>query len=569
VPRTSQLLFLAALLSAATLGCSKPAAPPISPVAKATAAANIAKKTKSSEAEQTQPPPVTSEGQEKTTEQPDPPPSEPSVASASPKSPAPSPQPPTPPPPAPPERIALLTPGGPLLVDVRLDVDGQSHAHGIEQQLDKLIAAADTDKDERPTWKELLANADFMKSPLANAENATSKQTYDWADQYDLNDNDLVERGEGAAWLGRDAGRSARAFSVRSTRTLRPEPSATSRLWPLLDTDADGRMSAVEIRDAAKSLLALDANDDQTLSAQELLPLRDQLMAADGDANYGRTNSEHFAALHLEPDEDPARLEYLLSDLYSPGQDLTPASFPAVARLGEELDADDDDWISRSELEQLLKLKPHLELSVSFHKTEAPGGREATVTMDQQSAELIVVSQSPSRIILSLAGMPIILSAHELTAGYMPQQTAMYGAVTGDQIRLLVHDQTDAVFAELDANSDARLSERELKAIRHRLRARDVNGDGDLADEELPYSMIVAFVRGEAANEQGFYVPATPAIAASGPQPPTWFTRADLNADGEISRREFLGAPDQLSNLDLSRDGFITPDEATETSAAP
>jgi hypothetical protein len=82
--------------------------------------------------------------------------------------------------------------------------------------------------------------------------------------------------------------------------------------------------------------------------------------------------------------------------------------------------------------------------------------------------------------------------------------------------------------------------------------------------------MIVAFIRGEAAAEQSFYVPASaPASSASGAAPPKWFNHADLNADGEISRREFLGTPDHFSAADLSRDGYITPDEAAQTSAAP
>src|SRR5687768_1172411 len=90
------------------------------------------------------------------------------------------------------ERVAILTPGGPLLIDVRFTVDGHAHTHGVDAQLDQLIAAADTNDDKRATWKELLANDEFLKTPLANAANATGQQKYQWANQYDLNDNDLV-----------------------------------------------------------------------------------------------------------------------------------------------------------------------------------------------------------------------------------------------------------------------------------------------------------------------------------------------------------------------------------------
>jgi hypothetical protein len=457
-------------------------------------------------------------------------------------------------------------------MEVHLLVDGHDYSQDFDAQLDKVLAAADTNEDDRCTWEELLANAAFLKTPLANAENATGVQKKKWAEDYDLNDNDYVEPDEAAAWLGRDSGRSARAFSVRSTRAYRPDPRSTSRLWPLIDADNDGKLSAVEIRDTTDALLALDANDDLMINAAELVPLRDQLLAADGEMAPGRTNTEHYAALHLEPDEDVSRLEYLLNDLYSPRQDLSPSSFPALTRLGDELDANSDDWLERDELAALLKVDPHLEISVAFGKTDAPDASAATVRIDKQAPEVSLVAQTaPGRIIISVGGTRIILSAHDLAPGASAGPVA-YGPQAGsrNQIRLLAHDQSDAVFGELDANADARLSERELKTVRDRLAARDADQDRQLADNELPYSMIVAFVRGEAANEQSFYVPASPpASAASGLAPPEWFTHADLNSDGEISRREFLGSTDQFSQVDLSRDGYIDAAEAGETSVAP
>ncbi|HEX6961569.1 MAG TPA: hypothetical protein VF175_06860 [Lacipirellula sp.] len=559
-----------AFLVVAVVGCSKQSAAPTTPVAKATPAAN----------KQAQPKPKPAKAEPEPTEPETLPTTEELEPTANLK--------PTP------QRIALLTPGGPLLVDVYLTIDGHGYAQALDAQLDTVIAAADADDDDRPTWKELLANKEFLESPLAGAQNATARQKRDWADLYDLNDNDLVDRDEAAAWIGRNSGRSAKAFSVRSTRSARPDPRATSRLWPLLDKDRDGKLSAIETRDASQSLLALDANDDLMLSAQELLPLRDQLMAADGDTAYGRTNTEHFAALHLEEGDDPARLEYLLNDLYAPRQDLTPASFPALPRLGEQLDANSDNWLDREELAKLRTINAHLQLTVSFgsekpaEKTDPAAGKPArrgpgdqvwsrlngtpTIQITADADDITILSESsPVRKTISLGGTPITISAHDLAGASLPSQPGyMASGADANMIRLLAHDRTDAVFAEIDANADARLSEREIKSVRDRLLSRDANQDRALADEELPYSMIVAFIRGEAAGEQSFYVPASsPAPSTSGLAPPPWFTDADLNADGEISRREFLGTADHFSGVDLSRDGYITADEAAQTSAAP
>ena len=43
---------------------------------------------------------------------------------------------------------------------------------------------------------------------------------------------------------------------------------------------------------------------------------------------------------------------------------------------------------------------------------------------------------------------------------------------------------------------------------------------------------------------------------------PAWFYRMDLNLDGDVSAREFLGTRDQFRKLDTDHDGLIDPNEA-------
>jgi hypothetical protein len=131
------------------------------------------------------------------------------------------------------------------------------------------------------------------------------------------------------------------------------------------------------------------------------------------------------------------------------------------------------------------------------------------------------------------------------------------------QVRLMVHDQSDALFQDLDANADGRLGEREIAFCSQRLAERDRNDDGTLAGDEFPYSMIAAILLAEPANEQSFYVPPAPASdGKGGTSVPAWFTHADLNADGDVSRREFVGSPEQFDRLDADNDGYIAPAES-------
>jgi hypothetical protein len=82
-----------------------------------------------------------------------------------------------------------------------------------------------------------------------------------------------------------------------------------------------------------------------------------------------------------------------------------------------------------------------------------------------------------------------------------------------------------------------------------------------LAAGELRYSMVVAFLRGEAEQEQSFYVP-TFVAPANVAQAPSWFAKADFNSDGDISRREFLGSFERFDAVDQDEDGYISRDEA-------
>jgi hypothetical protein len=125
----------------------------------------------------------------------------------------------------------------------------------------------------------------------------------------------------------------------------------------------------------------------------------------------------------------------------------------------------------------------------------------------------------------------------------------------------MVHDQADPLFEELDANADGRLGERELASAPQRLLQRDTNGDGQLAGSELPHSMIVAFLVGENPSEQSFYVPQS-MTATGATETPAWFAHADLNGDGDVSAREFLGSAARFAMLDANRDGYIAADEA-------
>jgi Ca2+-binding EF-hand superfamily protein len=341
-------------------------------------------------------------------------------------------------------------------------------------------------------------------------------------------------------------------------------PRATSQEWSLIDRDEDGQLTKEEMARSSARLLSLDADDDRILTPAEMATLREQLQAASGRRMYVGADASHYAAIHLEPDLDSERLSYLLSDLYAPQQDLGPNSFSALSVAYGKLDANGDGWFDEDELRSIRTIDPHVRLKVAFEDPSEKRPGTATIEVETLTTEVSVAAQpTADRAVLSIGGSRLILSAHALTPPADAEANNMPTRAT-DQIRLMVHDQVDALFEELDANADGRLGEREIEYCTQRLSERDQNGDGQLSGDEFPYSMIVAFLVGESASERSFYVPPSAALpAAKGDKPLLpWFARADLNGDGDVSRREFLGSIEQFDQLDADKDGYIAAREA-------
>lgn len=454
------------------------------------------------------------------------------------------------------ERLLLLMPGGPLVVDVWITIAGRPHREGFGEIVDAAWQAGDTNGDGRKTWKEWRANESYFNQ-LALQQPPSDRQLEDWVETYDQNKDRRIQRHEITAWLGRDAGRSAAALTLRSSRTRSAGGATGSRLWTLLDVDSSGGLSAQELERASRVLWSLDANDDRILVDSELATLEEQL-AQDGTNRVRATRvRRRHAALHFGAHFDQGRLGYLLADMYSPRQSITPASFADLPELFEELD-DGDEWLGDNDFARLATIEPHLRLALSFSDKPDEQAKIETMDLSPRAAKLILLAEpSPERVVLELGASRLVLSAHDLSG---PTGTAE--ELRRSQTQLMVHDQGDAMFDFVDANSDGRLGEREVETAAERLLARDTDADGMVVGDNLPYTLVAAFQRGEDPSAKNFYVPDSPASRSETSEAPAWFTAADFNADGDLSPREFIGPPQAFDQLDANDDGFVDAAEA-------
>lgn len=148
----------------------------------------------------------------------------------------------------------------------------------------------------------------------------------------------------------------------------------------------------------------------------------------------------------------------------------------------------------------------------------------------------------------------------EIVAFLSQQQAALRG-----QIHAKAEDREDALFLALDANGDERLDGQEIDGAPQRLAKFDADGDGELVGDEIPAAMIVGLARGSLQNVDALFVPPVALAPPPGKESPLWFTRMDTSGDRVISRREFLGTPEQFQTLDANKDGFV---DAAEAAAA-
>ena len=134
---------------------------------------------------------------------------------------------------------------------------------------------------------------------------------------------------------------------------------------------------------------------------------------------------------------------------------------------------------------------------------------------------------------------------------------------------LSIGDRGQCLFELLDTNSDRQLSVREMRAAWSNVARWDANKDGSLAKDEVPRHLRVALCAGIPVRSRLFDLEEEPAdtVTASKKAGPLWFQRMDVNGDGDVSRREWLGTDEDFRRIDTDGDGLISLDEAIEADA--
>lgn len=426
------------------------------------------------------------------------------------------------------QRVLLILPSGPLLVELALSIDEQpfagpdapSDAFAVQGQA---FLAGRTDGSQLRQLLDTDGNGSFSDAEIDAAPARLRSR--------DADDNDVVTLTE-IAGFGLERLADARAMGTEETIVALDASTDWDRLRESLAArfDDDEQLPVTAFRLVRRWAETLDADRDGDLSADEL----EQLSSIDA----------------------PLALDVAL------GTRTRLRETVVVAHVAEELKR-----IARVDR-----------------------GADGKVLIDLLSARIEIIAPNPKPKPRSFAGQATAyvanfdkdkngyLEAKEVTDPALAAQFAMWdadqnGHVYAEEIRAALEKadlpnwqkvsvaallQGADLFAALDDDGDQKLGRREIDGAVARLQ--------DAAFDEQQ-TLRLAIARG---NETYRYLSkgTTPLSsrlrtgASASEEGPGWFAHMDTNRDGDVSQREFLGTPEQFSKLDANGDAFIDRLEA-------
>ena len=463
------------------------------------------------------------------------------------------------------ERIVVFAPQNPLIVELRLSIDGQPHVRALEQLVERALELADTDGDGRAMWSELTASPRFKYGQFGNLPIDGDNGPKQIVERYDIDRDGVIDNTELPRFLTRNAGGS-RPFSIRGMVDDSPSGRRETPLWQLLDADDDGRLSAEEIATAAGRLRSRDADDDEILSAGEMLPPSASMA---GEMMRTRRRGGREGARLLGPHAQWDGVRTSLEEQYALGGALDDDDFPLTPTLFPLLDASGDGRLQRKEFERLNDAPPDVILAVNLRTVAAPAA-----TISEQAAE--GAGETPTEAAAeepaAAADEPMPPRIELVSFGEQLQGDKSATPLSGDRLllqaagsTLLIYlndtlaaanyaQQAEQGLVRFDADKNGYLEASEVneqaQATVGRFEAVDTDEDGKVYAGE-----IAAWL------EQQQQALRSQVHARVEGKPDSLRETLDRNGDGRLDAREIDGAAERLRSLDANGDGEVDLDE--------
>ncbi|HXG11048.1 MAG TPA: EF-hand domain-containing protein [Gemmataceae bacterium] len=334
-----------------------------------------------------------------------------------------------------------------------------------------------------------------------------------------------------------------------------PPPSAdglNTALFRLLDTDEDGKLSKEELAAAPTVLLRLDADDDEIIVPQEVMPGSNPLEAAQQAVERvemaRRVSNPIFRAIN--PGESPTDLVRQLLARYgrggeTPARKLTRKASGLDDETFNHLDKDNDGALDSEELARFARRPPDIELAVNLGRVDA---KEAPIDLVQPQGRPMPLTANLHKskegsVFFDLGTTRLDFRAAGLGRGPLPLPN--------------IREAYKMQFAAADKDNNGYLDMNEARQGRFfatLFKLMDQDGDGMLYQKE----MLAYLDQMQALQAKALACCVSMSVSDQGRG---LFDLFDSNRDGRLGMRELRNAVNLVASLDRDGDGQVGKDE--------
>ncbi|MGN6544349.1 MAG: hypothetical protein ACTHK7_04825 [Aureliella sp.] len=260
-------------------------------------------------------------------------------------------------------RLVLLAPGGPRLVELRVNVAGRDLAEGFADATESLAEELDFRFDSPISWDALLEKPLVRSGWLGNLV-PSFEQRAELLAMYDQDNVGMVDRVEFAAFLTRGLTRRSHLRLVHARATAAPLMRSNSP-WGELDQDEDGELSEQELSRTGDALMHFDFDGDGIITESEL---RSNSEAMRGPMNMSRSSGLLDVTHVLTPDaKSNITLERAVHEHYSFTETLSRETFFGWDdQRWKQIDREAKGEIVRRDLESLCDMPADAQLNVAL-----------------------------------------------------------------------------------------------------------------------------------------------------------------------------------------------------------
>jgi Ca2+-binding EF-hand superfamily protein len=454
---------------------------------------------------------------------------------------------------------------GPVLVRLHVRIDGKPLIDVWEDFMGKLFAYLDVDGDG------VLNKEEAARIPpipvLFNNGPGIGGQRPNIAQVIDKNRDGKITKDELADWFRRNGaapfqfrtGGGEVSSSFRVVFAGQQEPlsadALNEKLFTLLDTDKDGKLSREELTRAPAVLSKLDFDDDEMVSVQEMsgnVENSDERLAVKAAfalmENEGPNNGPFILVKPGEASKELARRllnHYGRKGQKAPVKKLTRQDLGLDEESFKQLDMDEDGKLDGEELARFAQRDPDLELRIRLGKK---ADKEAAI-------EMVSSKEHPSPLAQSVrAGTGGTLL---LELGRTQLEWGRVDSANDPQYARVLRQQYLAQFRMADRDNNGYLDKNEAmqsRFYRSLFGMMDRDGDGKLFEKEL----IAYLDRMKELQESALRSCASLAIKDQGRG---LFDLVDANSDGRLGVRELRQMVKLVDQLDRDGDGQISRGE--------